>query len=114
MIYSYQLCDCFHFTELIFLNSIHVLKISFMAFLSSEEPNHVLGGTKDVSVATIYRACFSRSRLKFWRFYVLFLFFVLKFTMFYILLSFAESIYWWYKGCISCYNLQNMIWFFKT
>ncbi|RNA31588.1 hypothetical protein BpHYR1_010105 [Brachionus plicatilis] len=35
------------------------------AFLSSEGQNHVLGGTKDVSVATIYRACFSRSKLKF-------------------------------------------------
>ncbi|RNA38471.1 hypothetical protein BpHYR1_003209 [Brachionus plicatilis] len=22
----------------------------------------------------------------------------------------AESVYWWYKGCISCYNLQNMFW----
>ncbi|RNA19753.1 hypothetical protein BpHYR1_052491 [Brachionus plicatilis] len=43
--------------------------------LSSKAPKHVLGGTNDLSVATIYRTCISRFRLKLWRFYILFLFF---------------------------------------
>ncbi|RNA25796.1 hypothetical protein BpHYR1_043685 [Brachionus plicatilis] len=24
----------------------------------------------------------------------------------------AKACYWWYKGCITCYNLQNIIFFF--
>ncbi|RNA23214.1 hypothetical protein BpHYR1_006347 [Brachionus plicatilis] len=30
-----------------------------------------------------------------------------------LLQSFAESVYWWYRECTSCYNLQNMFLSFK-
>ncbi|RNA26244.1 hypothetical protein BpHYR1_013591 [Brachionus plicatilis] len=49
--------------------------------LSSEGRKHVLGGRKDVSVATIYRICFSPSELKLWNFLYLFLIVVSKFAM---------------------------------
>ncbi|RNA17266.1 hypothetical protein BpHYR1_010242 [Brachionus plicatilis] len=55
--------------------------------LSSEGPKHVLGGTENVSVTTIYKIRFAE--LKLW-------------------------LYWWYKGCISCYNIHNMFWSIRT
>ncbi|RMZ95266.1 hypothetical protein BpHYR1_003617 [Brachionus plicatilis] len=74
---------------------------------SSEGPKHVLGGTKNVSVATIYRTCFSRSRLKFWRFLCFVFVFctkihnVLNFAQFYRIraLEIAFALFWliWYS-----------------
>ncbi|RNA35579.1 hypothetical protein BpHYR1_024022 [Brachionus plicatilis] len=71
--------------------------------LSSEGPKHVLGGTKDVSAATIYRTCFGPSELqKLWHF----LYFVFDFcTKIHNAIIFSS-----FKICISHLGSRGSTW----
>ncbi|RNA09762.1 hypothetical protein BpHYR1_011442 [Brachionus plicatilis] len=71
-------------------HSAAYLVASICQSLSSEGPKHVFGYTKDVSIATIHRTCFNRSRLKSLRFlYCVFVF------------------------CTKIYNVLNFVEFFR-